>query len=224
MKYDYNEERCAVEKSGVMLVGLCGRSGSGKGYVSALFKNEGIPSVDTDAVYREMTSPSDVVSECMAELVERFGSSVINPDNSLNRAAMRSLVFGEDKEALLDLNKITHKHILEKTEEIAASYYNAGYGIVLVDAPVLYESGFDKKCRCVICVTAPEETYIARIMKRDGITREAAEQRVNTQLPVSVLAERADFVIRNDCEKDVLISRVHECALKLKEIYSNDYR
>ncbi|MBE6616752.1 MAG: dephospho-CoA kinase [Ruminococcaceae bacterium] len=223
MKYDYNEDVCALKREGVMLVGLCGRSGSGKGYVSALFQKEGIPSVDTDAVYREMTSASDVVSECMVELVERFGTCVINPDNSLNRVAMRSLVFGDDKQALSDLNSITHKHILKKTEEIAEYYFESGYGVVLVDAPLLYESGFDKKCRCVISVTAPEDTIIERIIRRDGISREDAEKRLKTQLSATELLEKADFVIHNDCEKDELINRVRACARELFAIRNREY-
>ncbi len=64
-------------KNNPVLVGLCGRSGSGKGYVSELFAEIGIPSVDTDAVYREMTSPSEMLSPCMKELAERFGREVV---------------------------------------------------------------------------------------------------------------------------------------------------
>lgn len=212
-----------MKKSGVMLVGLCGRSGSGKGYVSALFLKEGIPSVDTDAVYREMTSASDTLSECMIELVDRFGEGILSEDNSLNRAALREMVFGDDRTALLDLNSISHKHILKKTEEIADGYFRKGYNIVLVDAPVLYESGFDKKCECVVCVVAPEEVVISRIMSRDGITREAAEKRLKTQISADVLISKADFVIMNDCEKDELIRRVRNCANMLYEIYSQSY-
>lgn len=224
MKYDHNEDRCALKKQGVMLTGLCGRSGSGKGYVSALFLNEGIPSVDTDSVYRDMTSAANELSECMKELVDRFGEGVLMPDNSLNRASLRELVFGEDKAALNDLNSITHKHILKKTEEIANSYYEAGYKIVLVDAPVLFESGFDKKCESVVCVTAPEEVVIRRITERDGISREDAVKRLRTQISAEELAQKADFVIHNDCEKDELIRRIKSVADALFEIRDEKFR
>ena len=223
IKCIYNEGRCAVKKQGVMLVGLCGRSGSGKGYVSRMFKLCGIPSIDTDAVYCEMTSATEQLSPCMKELVERFGEQILSDDNSLNRVVMRSLVFGEDKEALSDLNTITHKHILTRTEEIASELYNDGAKIVLIDAPVLYESGFDAKCEAVVCVTAPEETVISRIMERDGISREAAMARLKTQISADSLAARADFVIANDCEKDELISRVKNCADRLYDIYNENY-
>ena len=169
------------EISGAVLVGLCGRSGSGKGYVSELFSEIGIPSIDTDAVYREMTSASEVLSPCMEELAKRFGDRVVSEDGSLNRSVMRELVFSGDSEALLDLNRITHRHILEKTMETAESLSNEGAEIILIDAPLLFESGFDSFCVCTVCVTAPEEKVIKRIMRRDGISEEDAKKRLRVQ-------------------------------------------
>ena len=198
-----------------MLVGLCGRSGSGKGYIAAMFADRGVPSVDTDAVYRNMTGPSDTLSPCMKELTGRFGEKILTADGALDRAVMRSLVFWDGtndeevcRENLADLNRITHKHILEETERIAAEHMKNGADIVLIDAPVLYESGFDKKCAAVICVTAPEEVRIARIMKRDGIDREAAEKRLRSQMAAELLMEKADYVIENDADRPTLYRRV----------------
>ena len=199
-----------------MLVGLCGRSGSGKGYVSDYFAKRGIPSIDTDEVYRTLTSPSDTLLPCMAELVERFGSRVARDDNSLDRAVMRSLVFGDDRDALDDLNRITHAHILRETERIAEELYEAGSDIILIDAPVLYESGFDKFCRAVIVVTAPEEKIIKRIMRRDGVTKEAAKARLGTQKSVTELTERADFVIVNDGDDETMEKAIDECVAALR--------
>ena len=202
-----------------MLVGLCGRSGSGKGYVAERFALLGIPSIDTDAVYRELTAPSDELSPCMAELVERFGGSVANEDNSLNRQAMRALVFGDDREALDDLNRITHKHILAETVKRAKKLSKNGYDIVLIDAPVLYESGFDKKCAKVVAVTASEATVIRRIMRRDGIGEEAARARLKTQISAAELSEKADFVIHNDGDDDAMDKEIAACTDALRAEY-----
>ena len=207
----------------IMLVGLCGRSGSGKGYVSAIFESLGLPSVDTDAVYREITGPSDKFSPCMAELIERYGKNVVSPDNSLNRPAMRDIVFSGDRQALDDLNSITHKHILKHTLEKAEQLAAGGHNIILIDAPLLYESGFDKLCRATVCVTASESVIIDRIIKRDGISEEDARKRLATQKSREELEDRSDFVISNDTDKPTLISRVKECAEKLKEIYIKEY-
>ncbi len=199
-----------------MLVGLCGRSGSGKGYIAAMFADRGIPSVDTDKVYRDMTSPCETLSPCMRELTERFGKDILTPENALDRGAMRALVFwdgtnGTEEDCrrnLADLNRITHRHILEESERIAAEYLKNGAEMVLIDAPVLFESGFDARCAAVICVTAPEEVRIARIMKRDGIDREAAEKRLRSQMSAEELKKKADYVIENDADRPTLYARV----------------
>lgn len=215
-----------MKKSGVMLVGLCGRSGSGKGYIGKMFAEYGVPSVDTDAVYRGMTGPvSDRtnLSPCMRELVERFGEQVLAGDLSLDRAVMRSLVFGNDKAALAALNRITHRHILAETQVMAEQFYRGGSPIVLIDAPVLYESGFDRMCERVVCVTAPEEVIVRRIIKRDGLSEEDAKKRLASQKPVSELEDRADYVIFNDDERPVLYERVKRCIEQLTAVRAELY-
>ena len=215
-----------MKKNGVMLVGLCGRSGSGKGYIAKMFAEYGIPSVDTDAVYRRMTAPvSDrsALSPCMNELIERFGEQILSSDFSLNRVVMRSLVFGGDTAALADLNRITHRHILEKTQETAEQLCRDGSPIVLIDAPVLYESGFDKMCERVVCVTAPEDVIVSRIMKRDGLSEEDAKKRLASQKTREELEDRADYVIFNDDERPVLYERVKRCTESLREIRAELY-
>lgn len=207
--------------SGAILVGLCGRSGAGKGYVSEIFfRRFGIPSIDTDAVYRDLTKPcgDNEVSECMRELKKRFGDNVAAPDNSLNREVMRSLVFGDNKENLRDLNRITHKHILAETEKTADRLYKKGYKIILIDAPLLFESGFDKLCRRTVCVTTDEATALRRIMRRDGIDEDSAKKRLAVQIPADELEKKCDFVIVNDCGGEELEARVGETAARLREL------
>lgn len=219
-----------------MLVGLCGRSGSGKGYISKMFDENGIPSIDTDAVYREMTGPLTAAdssiehatqkyefSPCMTELIDRFGERIVAPDGSLNRRVMRDLVFGEDHAVLSDLNRITHRHILKKTEELAEELYESGHSIVLIDAPVLYESGFDKFCEAVVCVTAPENVIIERIMKRDGLPIEEARRRLAVQKPVSELEDLADYIINNVGERPELYKLVRECIAFLERLRAERY-
>ena len=208
-----------INNNTTILVGLCGRSGSGKGYVSELFYEIGIPSIDTDAVYRSIAAPSDTLSPCMKELVERFGSEVLSEDGSLNRAVLRTLVFNGDKEALGDLNRITHKHILNRTLEIAEEYSKNGSEIVIIDAPVLFESGFNSLCSCTICVTAPEETVIRRIMRRDGISEEDARKRLLVQISADELRKKTDYEIVNDVSREVLLERVKAVAEKIKNTY-----
>lgn len=208
----------------IMLVGLCGRSGSGKGYVADIFKKFGIPSIDTDEVYRKITGPGNEPSDCMKALTAHFGENVLSPDNSLNREVMRGLVFGEENKSSLNaLNNITHGYILMETINNAVKLSQAGIKIILIDAPLLFESGFNRLCEKNICVVADEETVIRRIIKRDGITRENAEKRLATQKSIDELKNQSDYIIENNCEKDELIRRVKFCADELLKIYKEKY-
>lgn len=182
-----------------MWIGLCGRSGSGKGYVSSIFAELGIPSIDTDAVYRRLSGPSSEPSACMRELAEAFGEQILNPDNSLNRSAMANTVFAPNgTEARAKLNRITHAHILRETRLLAQRYAEDGHRLVLIDAPLLFESGFDRMCRSTVCVTAPDAVCVERIMNRDGVTEEEACRRLSAQIRAEELIRRCDHVIIND--------------------------
>ena len=188
------------------IIGLCGGSGSGKGAVSSLFGNYGIPAIDTDAVYHDITShPSD----CLDALASEFGPSVVN-GGRLDRATLREIVFNspDSAEKLNRLNAITHKYIIDETEKIISAYEKNGFRGVIIDAPLLFESGLDKRCDTVIAVLANREVRIARIMLRDGITLDAARARIDAQLSDAELVNRANIIIRNDGRIDELKSAV----------------
>lgn len=188
------------------IIGLCGGSGSGKGAVSSLFDAYGIPSIDTDAVYHDITShPSD----CLDALASEFGPSVVNAGR-LDRATLREIVFNApgSAEKLNRLNAITHKYIIDETEKIISAYEKDGFRGVIIDAPLLFESGLDKRCDTVIAVLANREVRIARIMLRDGITLDAARARIDSQLSDAELVNRANIIIRNDGTIDELKSAV----------------
>ncbi len=192
------------------VIGLCGRSGSGKSFVSRLFEGFGIPSIDTDKVYREMTgTPTGrVLSPCMKELVREFGEIILDEDKSLNRRALADIVFARDgEEKLRALNRITHRYILGEAERRVEKYGKDGRWAVIVDAPLLFESGFDKKCDVIIAATAPEETLVERIVARDRIDVPAAMRRLAVQISAEDVKSRADYVIDTDTS---------EAALKLK--------
>ena len=93
----------------------------------------------------------------------------------------------------------------------------SGARAAIVDAPLLFESGFDKECNLIIAVTADKEARLCRIMRRDGITRERALERVRTQICDSELSRRADFVIVNDGDLATLRERVESIAAKIFE-------
>lgn len=178
----------------MFVLGLTGGSGAGKGYVSALFDEYGISSLDTDTVSREVTVRG---SECLLELCSFFGEKILNEDGTLDRAALAKIAFS-DSEKLAKLNEITHKYILASVRRWLAEREKAGAFAAIVDAPQLFESGFDRCCDYIIAVTAPRKKRLERIIKRDGITEEAALRRMANQHDDLFFRAHSDFVIIND--------------------------
>jgi dephospho-CoA kinase len=141
----------------------------------------------------------------------------LNKEGTLDRGALSELVFGDGAAAVKrqTLNNIAHKYILERTREILRDFEEMGAKAALVDAPLLFESGFDKECDSIIAVVANMKVRIDRIMLRDNITEKSATLRVKTQLPDDYLCTRADFVIDNSGSLDELERSVTEIAQKI---------
>ena len=201
----------------MIIIGLCGSSGSGKGYVCEKFSRYAVGFIDTDLVYRERVL---VNRDCVNELVNSFGSGILD-NGGVSKKRLAAIVFeGQGaKERLNILNRITHKYIKTETEALISSYKKRGYFAVLIDAPVLFESGFDKMCDVTICVTAPYEEKLERIMKRDGISYEKAVARLNSQLSDDVLRKKCTFELVNKNGAD-LDGQIHS-VLKSLDIIIN---
>ena len=192
------------------IIGLCGGSGSGKGAVAKILSLRGAKHIDADKVYHSMVSgPSALIDELSAE----FGDSVVSADGGLDRKALASIVFAEgaiDKQK--KLNSITHKYVIDKIRALIDLYRSDGTCAVVVDAPLLFESGFDKECDSIICVIASKDIRISRIMARDGISAENAEKRIATQLSDEALIARCDHVIENNGSPELLEREVGRVA------------
>ena len=190
----------------MLIIGLTGPSGAGKGEVGAVLASLGIPHIDTDRVYHDVITPP---SACLDELVAEFGRGILAPDGSLDRAALAGRVFADGHEDEREkLNAITHKYVLEKVREYCKDCEAAKRVAVCVDAPLLFESGFDGECDKVISVLADRETRISRIIARDGISIERARARIGAQKDDGFYISRADAVIYNNGDRNELRSRI----------------
>lgn len=176
------------------LIGLTGRSGAGKSTAGDCAREAGIPVLDCDALYREMTSsPTD----CLRAIGEAFGGEAIR-GGALNRPFLREVVFS-DREGLETLNRITAQYMEKELfrlfrEEDALRRAP----MVMLDAPTLFESGLNVLCDRILCVTAPEEVSVARICRRDGVDESAARTRLAKQHDDGFFSSRCDIVLRND--------------------------
>ena len=196
----------------MLTVGLTGPSGAGKGVVASLFARYGVPSIDTDAVYHDLLVPP---SACLDELVARFGESVLTADGRLDRKALAAVVFAAGHENdLLDLNRITHRHVLDEARRQLTAYKAQGKAAVLVDAPQLYESGFDTECDYVVAVLAPRDVRLSRIVARDELDEARAAARMDAQKDDDFFRQHADVILMNDGEihaLDVQIQAMLRC-------------
>lgn len=197
----------------MFVVGLTGTTGSGKGYVCSLMQQKGILTVDTDKVYHEMISAP---SPCTAALVEVFGKTILNENNGINRKKLADIVF-KDKDNLGVLNKITHMYILNECRNIIIKSSALGNWLTVIDAPLLFESGFDSECDKTVCVTANEKLRLERILKRDNITIEQALARIQNQKHDSFFVNKCDYIIFND--RDDVKVQVNELINELKRLY-----
>ncbi len=180
------------EKKG-KLVGLTGPTGAGKGYVGEYLAGLGCYICDTDEISHEITEKN---SPFLNILSSNFGQDIINDDGSLNRSLLAERAF-KTKEDQEKLNSLTHPEILKISFERCEKALAAGSKAAVIDAPLLFESGADKKCDIVISVICPREIRCKRIMERDNITEGQAEQRMSVQHDDKFYTERSDYVVRS---------------------------
>ncbi len=180
------------------IIGLIGGSGCGKSSVASFLTEMGLSHIDCDQIAREVVEPG---TPCLAELVEHFGCGILLDDGTLNRKELARRAFA-DKEQTQELNRITHKYILARTDQCIEEV-TSEIGVV-VDAAALAESGYLEKCDCVIAVLAPMHKRLRRIRKRDNIGFLAVRQRLKAQKPDSYYQAHADYLIINHSSREHL--------------------
>ena len=178
------------------VIGLTGGIASGVTLVAGMFRELGAVVIEADQVSREVVQPG---TSTLRKIVEAFGPEVVAPNGTLDRRRLGQIVF-DDPSARVRLNALTHpairRLIWERIEHIRREDPEA---LVIVDIPLLLDTAgpetFDLDG--VIVITATPELQISRIMKRDGLSREEAQRRLDAQRPVALKAAEADWVIDN---------------------------
>jgi dephospho-CoA kinase len=177
-----------------MNIGLTGGIASGKSTVSDMLVKRGALLIDADRVAREVVEPGSPV---LQKVVERFGSDVLLPDGALNRKKLGEIVFG-NPQALQDLQNIMHPSIRDLMSERLKQYELLHPDkLVVVDVPLLYESGLESMYDAVVVVYVPRTIQLERLIVRDGLTPAEAEQRLNAQMDIEYKKARANIVIDN---------------------------
>ena len=176
----------------MFVVGLTGGIGSGKSTVADLFAAHGVPVVDTDLIAHRITAPHGIA---MPRIAAEFGAAFVAADGSLDRARMRELVFSDDA-ARQRLEAITHPLIRAETER---EQREAQGPYVIVVVPLLVESGsWKNRVDRVLSVDCSVDTQIARVMSRNGFSREQVQAIIARQATREARLAAADDVIDND--------------------------
>ena len=193
-------------------VGLTGGIGCGKSTVAELFAGLGATIVDTDAIAHSLTAPHGAA---MPAILAEFGPDFATPDGALDRARMRSLVF-TDAGARGRLEAILHPRIRDATAAAAAI---ATGPYVIFAVPLLIESGtWAERVSRVLAVDCSEDTQVARVMQRSGLSADQVRAIMATQVTRAQRLAAADDVIDNDNGLEALlpqVTRLHERYLSL---------
>jgi dephospho-CoA kinase len=166
---------------------------------------ENIGSTFDDPASREEEIRRAAKSACLDELCQKFGTSIIDNDGTLDRVALSKLVFeGENAKAnLASLNETTHKYVFEETKKLIDQYLMDGKAAVVIDAPALFSSKlFVDACDFIISALCDRDVRIERIMKRDNISIERAQARINSQPSDDFFIENSDYHILNCAKND----------------------
>ncbi|MBI3491833.1 MAG: dephospho-CoA kinase [Acidobacteria bacterium] len=192
-------------------VALTGGIATGKSHVLDQFRRRGVPCLDADVLTRGVMAAG---TEATSAVAARFGTEMLAADGSVDRAKLAPVVFA-DPAARRDLEAIVHPAVYRAIEAgLRAFQLISNPPIAVVDVPLLYETGAEKKFERVIVTTCSPDLQIARLMAR-GLSEPDARARLAAQWPTDEKAARADFVIRTDGSVEDTDRQVDDVYVKL---------
>ena len=183
-------------------IGLTGGIGSGKSTVSVGLVDRGAVLIDADAIVRDLQQHGKPVFE---KMVERWGEVILSDEGELNRQAVADIVF-KDPEELLALNEIVHPLVREEIARLRNIYAGGGAPIIL-DIPLLIESGYADLDGIIVVDLIPEEA-IRRLVAYRGFAEEDAKNRISNQVQREERIEKADFVVDNNGDLNSLNAEI----------------
>jgi dephospho-CoA kinase len=201
----------------MMIVGLTGSLGTGKSTVTNYFTELGAYIIDWDELAKEVTCPH---SKAWEKIVVYFGKDILNDDITINRQQLAELVFS-NREMLERLNQIVHPEVFKEDERITNEIKKRDpHALIIKDIPLLFEVATHIAADKIIVVSASEQTQLKRLEEK-GMSRDAAQNRIKSQLPLEEKIKAADFVINNDGSLEATKRQVEEiyCLLKQEEKY-----
>ncbi|WP_342360104.1 dephospho-CoA kinase [Terrarubrum flagellatum] len=171
----------------MFILGLTGSIGMGKSATAEMFRARGVPVHDSDAVVHALYSGAAVAP------VEAAFPGVAK-DGAIDRALLSQRVLN-NSEAIRTLEGIVHPLVRVESDRFVSESKRAGHPLIVLDIPLLFESGGEKRCDAVVVITAPAEIQRARVLSRPGMTREKFESILAKQMPDAEKRQRAHFLV-----------------------------
>lgn len=191
-----NKHRRASKMS--LIIGLTGGIASGKSTVSTMFTALDIPVIDADKVARQVVEPGE---QAYHEIIQVFGSDIVNEDHTLDRKKLGSIVFANENKRK-QLNAIVHPAVNREMKKQKLAHINASEKCIVLDIPLLFENKLTDIVDQTIVVYVDENTQLERLLARDQFTRKEASQRIASQIPLQDKAKWADAIIDNNGSKE----------------------
>lgn len=201
---------------GPVKIAVTGGIGSGKSVVCRMLAEKGLPVVSADELSRRAVEPG---TPAYGQIVEYFGNSILLPDGGVDRAALRNVIRADDK-AKKALESFVHPEVFRQMEKHLADAVQNESAAVVMEVPLLFESGIEGWFDCVVLVFTPEEERIRRIMARDGVSREEAVSMMKIQMSEEMKRKQAHRVIDNDgsmSETRASVDRLHNRIMEKAE-------
>lgn len=177
-----------------LILGVTGNIASGKSTIAGGFAQLGAALLDADQLARDVVAPASPV---LQQLVEKFGSDILQPDGQLDRDRLGAIIFA-DPAARQELNRIMHPAIGQlAVERLQQLKHKPEIPLIVYEAPLLFEAGAEGRVDKVLVVKIDPQVQLHRLMQRDIIDEKAAQQKINAQMPQEEKLARADYVIDN---------------------------
>jgi len=199
----------------MLIVGLTGGVASGKSVVSRVLREEGAYLIDADQIARELVEPG---TPTWKELVRAFGNEILQEDRSIHRKKLAARVFSDPEQRSI-LERMIHPRIKEEmSHRLKAISQKDPEAIVVIDAPLLIETGNHREMDKVIVVTSTEEQQIERLREREGMDPEETKRIIASQISTEEKIKAADFVIRNEGSLEDVERKAKEIFRELRKI------
>ena len=202
-------------------VGLTGGIACGKSTVAQMFKEHGAHLIDFDRIAHHVQEPG---KQAYKEVVHLFGNEILHPDKKIDRVKLGNIVFG-DKKKIVELNNIVHPLVYQEWHiRLDIIRTKEEHAIVLSDVPLLFEGKMQHLFDLTILVLIPPEEQVRRLRMRNKMSKEDAEKRLESQMPIGEKIKLADIVIDNEGSISDTKKKVKQIWEKLLHMEKQKYK